>query len=67
MLKVDHRMHMCNCIGPQNGAPRCPCAMRGVIQRDGRWVVPEQDLGPVSSHSQALTTLMGKASGILNG
>jgi hypothetical protein len=21
---------MCNCIGPQNGQPLCPCQMRGV-------------------------------------
>lgn len=41
--------HACNCIGPQNGEPRCPCMMRGIIQRDGRWVEPERDLGPVSS------------------
>ncbi|MBD3844254.1 hypothetical protein IED13_00990 [Bosea sp. SSUT16] len=37
----------CNCIGPRNGEPRCPCAMRNVTERDGRWIVPEQDLGPV--------------------
>jgi hypothetical protein len=37
----------CNCVGPRNGEPRCPCQMRNVIERDGRWVVPEQDLGPV--------------------
>lgn len=37
----------CNCIGPQNGEPRCPCMMRGVIERDGRWIEPERDLGPV--------------------
>ena len=39
--------HVCACIGPQNGEPRCPCVMRGVVQRNGRWVKPEQDLGPV--------------------
>lgn len=39
----------CNCIGPQDGQPRCPCMMRGVIERDGRWIVPEQDLGPTSA------------------
>lgn len=37
----------CNCIGPRNGEPRCRCQMRNVIERDGRWIVPEQDLGPV--------------------
>jgi hypothetical protein len=41
----------CNCIGPQRGEPRCPCQMRGVIERDGRWIVPEQDLGPVRSQT----------------
>ena len=39
----------CNCIGPQQGFPKCPCMMRGLIQRDGRWVEPEKDLGPVRS------------------
>ena len=35
----------CGCIGPQNGQPLCPCAMRGVIVRNGRYV-RETDLGP---------------------
>ncbi len=39
---------LCGCIGPQNGEPLCPCRMRGVFQRDGRWIMPERDLGPVS-------------------
>lgn len=39
----------CNCVGPRNGQPRCPCQMRNVIEREGRWIVPEQDLGPVRS------------------
>jgi hypothetical protein len=37
----------CNCIGPQNGQPRCPCMMRGLIQRDGYWVEPERRVGEV--------------------
>lgn len=37
----------CFCVGPQNGQPRCPCAMRGIIIRDGRYIQPEVDLGPV--------------------
>lgn len=37
----------CGCIGPQRGEPYCPCRMRGVIERDGRWIEPERDLGPV--------------------
>ncbi len=40
--------HACNCIGPRNGEPLCPCAMRGVVVRDGRYVLPERDLGPVA-------------------
>lgn len=39
--------HACSCIGPQNGEPRCPCMMRNVVQRDGRWIELERDLGPV--------------------
>lgn len=26
----------CNCIGPQNGQPLCPCQMKGVTVKDGR-------------------------------
>jgi len=37
----------CHCIGPQNMQPLCPCAMKGVFERDGRWIKPEVDLGPV--------------------
>lgn len=39
---------LCNCVGPQNGQPLCPCQMANVIQRDGRWIEREKDLGPVS-------------------
>ena len=35
----------CNCIGPQNGAPACPCMMRNVRVVNGRYV-RTQDLGP---------------------
>jgi hypothetical protein len=38
----------CACIGPQNGQPLCPCAMRGVVVKNGRYVRPEQDLGPAA-------------------
>ena len=38
----------CGCIGPQRGEPLCPCAMRGLIKRDGRWIKPEVDFGPVN-------------------
>lgn len=37
----------CNCIGPQNGQPKCPCMMANVVKRDGRWIEKERDLGPV--------------------
>lgn len=35
----------CNCVGPQDGQPVCPCRMRNVRVRDGRYV-EETDLGP---------------------
>jgi len=37
----------CNCVGPQKGEPMCPCRMRGVIIRNGHYIQPEVDLGPV--------------------
>lgn len=40
-------VHACCCMGPQDGQPLCPCRMRGVIERDGHYYLPEQDLGPV--------------------
>jgi hypothetical protein len=42
-------MSTCFCIGPQNGEPYCPCRMRdlGIVKRNGRWVQPEKDLGPI--------------------
>jgi hypothetical protein len=42
------RYQLCNCIGPQNGQPACPCAMRDVKIVDGRYV-RVTDLGPVNS------------------
>ena len=35
----------CNCIGPQNGQPVCPCQMRSVTIENGRYV-RRVDLGP---------------------
>lgn len=48
-LDTDTNVRTCGCIGPQNGEPYCPCMMRAnrVYQKDGRWVEPEKDLGPV--------------------
>lgn len=43
-----HESWSCNCVGPQNGEPLCPCKMRNVIIRDGRYIQKEHDLGPVS-------------------
>lgn len=53
--------HACGCVGPQNGQPRCPCMMRGVIQRNGRWIEPERDLGPVTNGS--LDRFYGRTNG----
>ena len=47
--EVGAGLMACFCIGPQNGEPLCPCRMRGVIIRDGRYILPEKDLGPVAS------------------
>lgn len=41
--------HACNCIGPQNGQPLCPCMMRGVEIKNGRYV-KTIDYGPVSTY-----------------
>ena len=38
--------HSCNCIGPQDGKPLCPCQMRGVEIKNGRYV-KTIDYGPV--------------------
>lgn len=40
--------HACNCMGPQNGDPVCPCQMRSVRIIDARYVMV-RDLGPVSN------------------
>lgn len=44
----DSKTYSCGCIGPQNGDPLCPCAMRSVVVEDGRYV-QRIDLGPVKS------------------
>jgi len=41
------RVEQCFCVGPQNGQPLCPCAMRSVVIKNGRYTLPERDLGPV--------------------
>ena len=42
----EDQLKQCFCVGPKNGAPLCPCEMKHIIVKDGRWVRPEQDLGP---------------------
>jgi hypothetical protein len=42
----------CNCIGPQRGEPFCPCVMRGVTVKNGRYVIPERDVGPVPDKTE---------------
>jgi hypothetical protein len=49
-------MHACNCIGPQRGEPKCPCMMRGVIVRNGRYIQAEVDLGPAPTASGSPAT-----------
>lgn len=44
-MPMDHQPSVCNCVGPQNGQPACPCAMRSVRIIKGRYV-RIQDLGP---------------------
>lgn len=44
--KHRNDVHACNCIGPQNGQPVCPCQMRGVTVENGRYV-QKRDLGPI--------------------
>lgn len=51
--KADQNIHACGCIGPQNGQPLCPCAMRGVKIIDGRYVRVE-DLGPAPSNKDLM-------------
>lgn len=45
--------HACNCIGPQNGQPLCPCRMREVRIVDGRYV-KTTDLGPAPNADNTL-------------
>lgn len=47
-VSKDSKTYSCGCIGPQNGDPLCPCAMRSVVVEDGRYV-QRIDLGPVKS------------------
>jgi len=42
--------HACCCIGPQNGEPVCPCRMKYVTIKDGRYV-SITDLGPAPAQA----------------
>lgn len=50
----------CNCVGPRPGEPRCPCMMRGLIKRDGRWIEPERDLGPIQEEAMRMLADLGQ-------
>ena len=39
---------LCNCIGPKDGEPLCPCRMKNVKVQDGRYI-EVIDHGPVKS------------------
>jgi hypothetical protein len=41
----DGAVFSCNCMGPRNGQPLCPCMMRGVTIENGRYI-QKRDLGP---------------------
>ena len=55
----------CNCVGPQNGEPFCPCQMRGMIKRDGRWIRPEKDCGPVVPEPKPIAPGLGQGNGCI--
>ena len=46
------RVTSCHCTGPQGDQPYCPCRMKalGVIKRNGRYVIPERDCGPIKTN-----------------
>ena len=48
--KMSNESAACNCMGPQNGEPFCPCMMNrlGIFKRDGKWVEPEKVVGVVN-------------------
>ena len=45
------RTHICACVGPQDGAPVCPCRMRNLQISHGRYV-EVIDHGPAPGHEQ---------------
>lgn len=49
---ANDNFRACNCIGPQDGKPLCPCRMRGLQIVDGRYV-EVVDHGPATVRSKA--------------
>lgn len=47
-----NEIRSCNCIGPQNGEPVCPCMMHHLKIVDGRYV-QVIDYGPVVEQGKA--------------
>lgn len=45
-LTASVEVKPCFCVGPQDGQPICPCRMRNVQVKDGRYV-ETIDYGPV--------------------
>lgn len=37
-VNTNQNSYSCNCIGPQDGKPLCPCRMRNLRIEDGRYV-----------------------------
>lgn len=38
-LKDDIGLHACNCIGPQGGERKCPCALRGEAEQGRKMIL----------------------------
>ena len=51
-IKDGETVLSCNCVGPQNGQPLCPCQMRNVKIVGGRYI-QTIDLGPVHKSQYA--------------
>jgi len=51
-------LETCNCVGPQNGQPVCPCQMRHVVIENGRYVL-KKDLGPAPAGAMGSLLRLG--------
>jgi len=65
-LHSGEALHACNCIGPQDGNPVCPCAMRSVSIKDGRYV-QITDLGPAPVKGDGIDLAWMFGEGVRNG